>query len=191
MARIPQGRHRWAPAALLIGALTWLGGCTGVTTYRSEAAGNPNLQLEAPYAAMNGSILAIVRANPFPTDPAGQTIVAVMAANSPMQRYRFSLAPLPDWNGYSLVLAFGETPVGNQSLCQNTLLPPRPTPPGETAVVADLCYGPQLITEVWGHAPAVTGPEDPQFAALISQVLSDLFALRRPHFPHWQDAFWP
>lgn len=181
-SRGPASLIKTAPVALLLAAL--LAGCTGgVTTYRSEGAGNPNLQIDAPYAAMNGSILAIIRAEPFPGDPAGLGVIQVMNANNPMQRYRFSPAPLPDWNGYSVILAFGETPVGNQSLCQNTLLPPRPTPPGQTAVVADLCYGPQLITEVWGHSPAVSGPEDPQFAALIGGVLTDLFALRQPHHP--------
>lgn len=179
--------RRLPPAALLAGALALLSACTGITTYRSEAAGNPNLQLEAPYAAMNGSILAIVRNNPFPSDPAGQMIVAVMNANNPMQKYRFSLVPMPDWNAYSVVLAFGETPVGNVSFCQNTMVPPRPMPPGETAVVADLCLGPQLVTEVWGHSPAVSGPDDPRFASLIGGVLEDLFALRQPEFPHFRE----
>lgn len=172
-----------ASAALLSAATALLAGCTGVTTYRSEAAGNPNLQIDAPFAAMNGSILAIIRNNPFPTDPAGQQIVAIMSTNNPMQRYRFALVPQPDWNGYSVVLAFGQTPVGNVSLCQNTMIPPRPMPPGRTAVVANLCFGPTLITEVWGRAPEVTGPDDPTFAALIGGVLQDLFALRQPRFP--------
>ena len=172
------------PLALLAGALALLAGCSdGVTTYRSEGAGNPGLQLYAPDAALNGSNLALIRNNPFPGDPAGLAIVGVMNANNPMQLYRFALAPQPDWNGYTVILVFGETPVGNQNFCQNTTLPPRPTAPGQTAVVADLCYGPQLITEVYGHTSAVSGPDDPRFAALIGGVLEDLFARRQPHYP--------
>src|SRR6185312_3868713 len=99
-ATMSRRRLRWlfgaAPAALAAVALTALAGCGGVTTYRSEAAGNPNLQLSAPFAAMNGSLLAIIRNNPFPTDPTGQVIVAVMNANNPMLKYRFALVPLPD-----------------------------------------------------------------------------------------------
>ncbi len=176
-----------ASDGLLAGILALVvAACTtgGVTTYRSEAAGNPSLQLYAPYAAMNGSNLTIIRNNPFPGDPAGLATINVMNVNNPMQKYRFAPAPQPDWNGYTVIVVFGETPVGNQSLCQNVNLPPRPTPAGQTAVVADLCYGPQLITEVWGHAPMVAGPDDPQYAALIGGVLEDLFALRQPHFPH-------
>ncbi len=173
------------PAALVAAAVALLAGCSGgITTYRSEAAGNPGFQLYAPDAALNGSNLALIRNNPFPSDPAGLAIVGLMNVNNPMQRYRFALAPQPDWNGYTVILAFGEVPVGNQSLCQNTTLPPRPMPPGTTAVIADLCYGPLLITEVYGHTDAVTGPDDPRFAALIGGVLEDLFARRQPHYPH-------
>jgi hypothetical protein len=168
---------------VLAGALA-VPGCTGVTTQRSEGAGNPGLQLYAPDAALAGSNLTLIRNNPFAADPAGLGIVAVMNTNNPMQMYRFALTPQPDWNGYTVVLAFGEAPIGNQNLCQNSALPPRPAPPGETALIADLCYGPQLITEVSGRAPAVGGPDDPQFAALVSGVLSDLFARRQPDHPH-------
>lgn len=174
----------WRRPAALVGALALLAGCNGVTTYRSEGAGNPSLQLYAPDAALNGSNLALIRNNPFPSDPAGVAIVGVMNANNPMRLYRFALTPQPDWNGYTVILAFGESPVGNQTLCQNTTLPPRPMPPGKTAVIADLCYGPQLITEVYGHTDAVSGPDDPRFAALIGGVLEDLFAQRQPHYPH-------
>jgi hypothetical protein len=169
---------------LLAGTLALLACCSGgVTTYRSEGAGNPSLQLYAPDATLNGSNLTLIRRNPFPGDPAGLAIVGVMNANNPMQMYRFALAPQPDWNGYTLILAFGEVPVGNKTLCQDTTLLPRPMPPGQTAVIADLCYGPQLITEVYGHTDAVSGPDDPRFAALIGGVLSDLFARRQPHYP--------
>ena len=182
----PRGRP-WIPrtisAAALAGALALLAGCNNVTTFRSEAAGNPNLQLEAPSAAMNGSNLALIRNNPFPGDPAGLAIVGVMNANNPMRMYRFAPTPQPNWNSYTVILAFGELPAGNVTLCQNTTLPPRPMPQGETAVIADLCIGPRLITEVYGHCPAVRGPDDPQFAALVGGVLEDLFAQRQPHYP--------
>jgi len=169
----------------LTGVLALLAGCNdGVTTYRSEAAGNPGLQLYAPDAALNGSNLALIRNDPFPGDPAGLAIIAVMNANNPMRLYRFAPAPQPDWTGYTVILAFGQSPVGNKSLCQNTTLPTRPMPPGQTAIVADLCYGPQLITEVSGHSAAVNGPDDPRFAALVGGVLEDLFARREPHYPH-------
>lgn len=174
----------WRPATLLAGTLALLAACDGVMTNRLESAGNPSLQLVAPDGAMAGSNLALIRNNPFPGDPAGLAIAGVMNANNPMRLYRFALAPQPDWNGYTVILVFGETPVGNQNFCQNTTLPPRPTPPGQTAVVADLCYGPQLITEVSGHTSAVSGPDDPRFAALIGGVLEDLFARRQPHYPH-------
>lgn len=184
-SRSPVSRHRprhRLRLALLAGVLALLASCAGgVTTYRSEG-GNPSAQLYAPYAAMNGTTLAIVRDDPFPGDPAGLAVIQVMNANNPMRSYHFAPATLPGWNGYTLVFAFGEPPTTNISLCQNTSMPVPPMPPGEIAVIADLCLGPELITEVYGHSGAVAGPEDPRFADLVSQTMEDLFAIRQ-HYP--------
>jgi hypothetical protein len=166
-------------AVLAVVAGLALAGCGGVMTYRSEAAGNRSAQTYAPYAAMNGTNLLVVRNNPFPEDRVNQAVLGVVATHNPMQRYRFALAQPPDWNGYIVVLGFGESPVGNQDLCRNAQLPLRPTPAGQTALIADLCYGEMLVTEVYGHSPAVGGPDDPMFLNLVSQVTTELFALRR------------
>lgn len=189
-SRLPSLRwiRRLAPA-LAGSLLAVLAGCAGsVITNRSEG-GNPSMQLYAPYAAMNGTTLAIVRNNPFPGDPIGQAVIAVMNANNPMLSYHFAPATLPNWNGYTVVFAFGRVPPTNISLCQNTSMPVPPMPPDEIAVVADLCLGPQLVTEVVGHTGAVGGPDDPRFAALVSQTMSDLFALRQ-HYPHDDGFVW-
>lgn len=180
-------KRRWIEqkrllAAGLAAALALAACSSGITTYRSEAAGSPSAQTYAPYAAMNGTILAIIRDNPFLGDPYGQAVLAVMQTHNPMQRYRFAPTPTPDWNGYAVIFGFGESPIGNQSLCQNATLPLRPMPAGQTAVVADLCYGPLLVTEVYGHTATVSGPDDPRFAALVGAVLEDLLALRNPRF---------
>ncbi|HEX9464264.1 MAG TPA: hypothetical protein VGB82_16825 [Alphaproteobacteria bacterium] len=168
-----------AAIAVLVAAAA-LAACTnGIVTYRSEGAGNPSAQTYAPYAAMNGTILLVVRDNPFPNDRTNEAVLAVVNTHNPAQRYRFSLTMPPDWNGYTVVLGFGEAPVGNQSLCQNALLPLRPMPPGRMAIIADLCYGQQLVTEAYGHSPAVGGPDDPTFQSLVSQVMTELFAERR------------
>lgn len=179
----------WSGLTLLGGLLALLAGCNGVTTYRSEG-GNISAQLYAPYAAMNGTTLAIVRNDPFPGDPTGQAVIAVMNAHNPMLSYHFAPATLPNWNGYTVVFAFGRLPATNISLCQNTSMPIPPMPAGETAVIADLCMGPGLITEVVGHSGPVGGPDDPRFADLVSQTMSDLFAIRQqyPHDNGW--ALW-
>jgi hypothetical protein len=185
-SRPPAFRHRRTRRlrpALLAGVVALLAGCAGgVTTYRSEG-GNPSAQLYAPYAAMNGPTLAIVRNDPFPGDPAGLAVIGVMNANNPMRSYHFAPAALPGWNGYTVVFAFGVLPPTNISLCQNTSMPLPPMPPGEIAVIADLCMGPELITEVYGHTGAVDSPEDPRFADLVSQTMEDLFAIRQ-HYPN-------
>ncbi len=171
-------------AATFAGALA-LAACEhGITTFRSEASGWPTEQYNAPYAALNGTNLAIVRDNPFPADKGNEAVLAVMRVNNPMRMYRFALAPTPDWNGYSVILGFGESPVGNQNLCQNPALPLRPTPVGRTSLIADLCYGPLMITEVYGHTDVVGGPDDPRLAALVGGVLEDLLALKTRQHPH-------
>ncbi len=166
-----------AALAVLVAAAT-LAGCNGIVTYRSEGAGNPSAQTYAPYAAMNGTTLLVVRNNPFPSDRNSEAVRAVVSTHNPMRGYRFSLTMPPDWNGYTVMLGFGQSPIGNQSLCQNAQLPLRPTPSGRTALIADLCYGPQLVTEAYGHSPAVSGPDDPRFGSLVGQVMTELFQLR-------------
>ncbi len=179
------GGRRGSAALLALGAALALGACTyGITTYRSEAAGNPSMQIYAPYAALNGTNLAVILGNPFPADKTNEGVLAVMRVRNPMQRYRFALVPTPDWNGYSVILGFGEPPIGNQSLCQNPALPLRPMPAGRTALMADLCYGPLLITEATGHTATVGGPDDPRFGDLVGGVLEELFALRPYRYSH-------
>jgi hypothetical protein len=174
------GTLRCGPAVILaLFAALALAGCGGVVTYRSEGAGNRSLQTYAPYAAMNGTNLLVVLNNPFPNDQNNQQVLAVVSTHNPMLSYRFSLVLPPDWNGYTVVLGFGESPVGNQDLCRNVHLPLRPTPAGQTALIADLCEGQQLVTEVYGHSPTVGGPDDPTFLRLVSQTMTDLFAVRR------------
>ena len=184
---------RMCLAAASLGSALTLAACdAGITTYRSEAAGSISAQTYAPYAAMDGTSLAVIRNNPFAGDRDNQLVLATMRTHNPMLKYRFALAPTPDWNGYSVIFVFGEPPIGNQNLCQNATLPPRPMPAGTTTVMADLCYGPLLITEVYGHTAAVRGPDDPRFASLVGGVLEDLFALRRPRDPRaWPRRFIP
>jgi hypothetical protein len=155
-----------------------LAGCNGIVTYRYEG-GAPSAQFYAPYAALDGTNLLVVRNNPFPNDRTNEAVLAVVRTHNPMRRYRFSLVPPPDWNGYTVILGFGLSPVGNQSQCQNAQIPLRPTPPGRTTLIVDLCYGRQLITETYGRSPAVGGAEDPTFAALVDQVMTDLLAIRQ------------
>ncbi len=164
-------------------AVLLLAGCAGngVVTYRMEGAGNRSAQTYTPYAAMNGTNLLVVINNPFPQDRNNAAVANVVNTFNPMQRYRFTLAPAPDWNQYTVVVAFGETPVGNQDLCRNAQLPLRPTPEAQTAIVVDLCLQQQLVTEVIGHAPKAVAPDDPNFTGLISQAMSDLFQLRDIH----------
>ena len=164
----------WAAAVLI------LAGCTGyeVVTNRMEGSGNRGAQTYSPYAAMNGTNLLVVINNPFPADTNNAAVANVVATFNPMQRYRFALAPPPDWNQYTVVLAFGQTPIGNQDLCHNAHLPLRPAPESQTAIVLNLCLQEQLVTEVIGHAPKALAPDDPNFTRLISQATSDLFELR-------------
>jgi hypothetical protein len=171
---------RLAGAAL---AVLLVAGCAGgTTTYRSEAAGSPSAQTYAPYAAMNGVNQLVIRNNPYPTDPDGQVLLSIVQTHNPMQRYHFTLGAGPQWNGYTVIFGYGESPVGNQDLCKNVALPLRPMPPGQTAVMADLCYGPLLITEVYGHTQFIADPHDPRLAALVGGVMEDLFALRTPPY---------
>jgi hypothetical protein len=169
----------WPVLACLVGAIA-LPSCAGdgVTTVRSRTAGTYSAGLYVQSLAQNGTNSVMVRNSPFPAE----AVLAALRARYEGGQYRFALGTPPDWNGYTVIIAFGGPPVGSQNLCVNPNQPQSTTSAG-SEVVADYCYGSRLVTEVVSRGPAVSGPDDPRFRELIGQSIAELFTNETPQFP--------
>lgn len=168
--------------AALVSLCAVLSACdNGVFVNRSEA---PTAYSGGYYAwstAAMGTNQIVVYNSPYPPE---QTVISVLnAAHARYQsnQYRFFAgAPIVDWNGYTVVLAFADGPLGNSNLCVNRDQPLRPMSAGWTSVFAEYCLGPTLVTEASAYTRTVTGPDDPHFAELVGGVIAALFEYRPP-----------
>jgi hypothetical protein len=159
-------------AVPLAGALA-LSACAvgGITTVRSEGGTTYSAGLYVQSVAQSGTNTVVVRNSPFPPD----AVLTALRDYYRGDRYRFALDRPPDWNGYTVLIAFGGPAIGNQSLCENPNQPQLSPAGGEVDLVAEYCYGNRLVTEVLSRALALGGPDDPGFRELIGQSIDELF----------------
>ena len=168
----------WCMAGI---AAVALGACDGTVVNRSEVAGGYTGFLYTQSQAANGTNAVTVRNAPFPPD----AVVSALRSRYQGDQYRFGLGPTPaDWNGYTVVLAFGGAPVGIQNLCQGPNLPLPAASSGRTVVVGDYCLGNILVSEATGSTSAVGDPQDPHFKALVGDVVAELFSYRARYDKH-------
>ena len=145
--------------------------CDGTMVNRSEVAGGYTGFLYTQSQAAAGTNAVVLRNSPF-SPPA---VVSAVQSRYQGDQYRFGLGPSPaDWNGYTVVLAFGGAPVGNQNLCQNQNLPLPVAASGRTTVVGDYCLGNILVSEATGWTTSVNTAEDPRFRKLVGDVVAEL-----------------
>jgi hypothetical protein len=133
-------------------------------------------------AAASGPSLAIIRNNPFPEDRDNRGVVAAMQARNYGPRMYFDQVRRPeDRYGYKVILDFaGERP-GYVMQCAAAPAPPAATPTnGRISVLASFCVGDLLLTDALGSISGATGPDDPRFQRLISDVM---VALTLPYEP--------
>lgn len=159
-------------------SVAMLAACSGdgVTTVRSADVGSAAFYVQS--AAANGTNAVVVRNSPYPPE----AVLDALRDRYKGNQYRFALGAPPDWNGYTVVIGFGQPPVGAQNQCENPNLPQALSPPGIIELVADYCSGNRLITETRGRAPA-TGPDDSQFRELIGQTVGELFTNEPERYP--------
>ena len=172
-------RLLWCVAGLAAAALT---ACDdGTTVQRSEVAGGYTGFLYAQSQAANGTNAVVVRNAPFAPD----AVVTALQDRYQSDQYRFGVGPTPaDWNGYTVVLAFGGAPIGTQNLCQDPNLPLTAATGGRTTVVGDYCLGNILVSEAVGSTPTVSDPKDPHFKSLVGDVVAQLFAYQARYDKH-------
>jgi hypothetical protein len=158
-----------------------LSACDGAFVNRSEGASVYTGYLYAQSQAAGGTNAVMVRNSPFPPE----AVVSALQDRYQSDQYRFGLGPSPvDWNGYTVVLAFGGAPVGNQNLCQNPNLPLPVAASGRTAVIAEYCVGNILVSEATGWTSAVNDPQDPRFKNLLGDIVAELFSYQARYDKH-------
>ncbi len=150
---------------------------SGVWVNRSEGVNTYTADYYVQTLAQNGTNAVLVRNGPF--GPQGDEAALTALRNRYASgQYRFTLGPTAsDWNGYTVVLRFGR-PVGNGNPCRADLPPPT-VQPGTTVLQGDYCYGDRVVSEATGYAGAVSGPNDPQYAKLVAEVVAELFQNRQ------------
>ena len=159
-------------AALLLagcGNSVWVNRSEGVNTYTAD--------FYVQTLAQNGTNAVMVRNNPFgpPGDDAALTALRNRYASG---QYRFVLGPTAtDWNGYTVVLAFGPA-VGVRNPCRPDQ-PLAPSQAGTTVLRGDYCYGDRIVSEAIGYTGGLSGPNDPQYAQLVAAVVAELFTNRQ------------
>jgi hypothetical protein len=168
---------------LLLATLT--AGCAGAsmihTSYYESAYTPGHVQLAAI-----GDVLAVIRDNPFPADRDNAGVVAAMQARNIGPKMHFTQVERPDDRyGYKVVLDFGGSGggygYGYGGICRAEPTPPTSRPPMDRIwVTGAFCVGDTLLTEAYGSVGEASGPTDPRFRNLVSDVL---VALTPPYDP--------
>ena len=170
-------KRHLAAFAIVAACLTACDGTVFVT--RSEGVSNYNADTYVQTLAQNGTNAVVVQNNPF--GPAGdQAILTALQSRYSSGQYRFALGPTAtDWNGYTVVLGFGQ-PIGNQTQCAAPNAPRAVSTSGQTILIGDYCFGNRVITEATGYTGSLTGPDDPTLGKLAAEVFAELVINRPP-----------
>ena len=158
--------------ALLAGLALALTACDGaVTVVRSRAvtySAGPDIRA----LAASGTNAVVVRNSPV----APQAVLDALRARYASGQYRFMLAPAQaGWNGYTVIVGFGQPPLGPHNQCEDPDIPLPAAPSGRTVVTADYCLQDRLVAEAVGRSPALADPNDPRLNELVGGVVAELF----------------
>ncbi len=136
------------------------------------------------YSATSGGMLVEVVGNPFdaPKDDLVRSITGAMTGSHFGPQVDFVTTPPEGFRSpYRIVLVFDSTQGYTQyKLCAQTeTIQPGV---GDTVKVhAALCAAEKPLTGVTGRVGEVTGPDDPKFRHLISQITTNLLPPLRPN----------
>lgn len=140
--------------------------------------------------AMNGrDILVVVQGSSYGAAPGDfrHTVLDIMQRFRSSLNTRFTDKPQNNYNkDYKIVLLFNGSPSAEASeLCRQTSQYGSISSLGENEMrmMAVFCRFDAPLTEVIGRATGVKDSNDPNFASLIQQTMTDLFPLSGNH-PH-------
>jgi hypothetical protein len=164
-------------AVLALGALSACAGLTAVQPANITAAYDPQVM---NYIASRGGLPTEITGNPFdaPDEQVYSVVRKTMAASHFGPDFPFlAEKPQGSTSPYRMVVVLGSKPgTAYSRLCAGVETPSGPKPKGgELRVSAALCARDEMITSTAGRVSGVTGPDDPTFVSLISQIALVLF----------------
>jgi hypothetical protein len=121
----------------------------------------------------------VIARDPFPGDSADAAAIAAMQHRNPGPPITFASAGVPASAPapYRIIVAFGAPPVsGCAAPAASTLR----MAPDRTDVSAVFCLGNRVLSEATVSGPHVQGPDDPQLARLMQDLLSALMPASDP-----------
>lgn len=137
---------------------------------------------EVAYAASDRDLRVVIHGNPFGTDPQsfGQLVTSNMQNRILGVRTNFTTTPnqtaRPD---YRVVFAFNPAQTMlNSALCGTQAIPTSP-PGGPIVLQGAFCRSGGALTSATGWLDRPTGPADPDFRQLISDMTFALFPTPR------------
>jgi hypothetical protein len=181
-------------AAATIGSLALalvLAACTssdGVRTVRGDWSGYSPSYLQ--YAAIKGSLPALIRGEAFPGVPrdafAGRVLDEMKDRPFGVGALSFKALPAGSSKPPLFVsLVFNPEPSFDSAAACDPVMADRaggpPNPDGATRVVAAFCSSQRLLSGTVGEASGLTGQADPRFGRLVRLVMVDLFPPREPN----------
>lgn len=168
------------PRSLALASTALLAACGGPQVYGTyyNSGYTPN---HVKLAAADGEALAIVRANPFPDDRDNAAVLATMQGRNPSYKLYFRQTSRVEARyDYKVIVSFNNTGVGVSNPCLDTAAVPAAPKSGRIDLKADFCVGTAFLSEVHGSIDNVTSANDPRFARLMGDVLTDLLTDRYP-----------
>lgn len=163
-------------AALAIAGVVMLPGCEGPRT--SATYQSPQSQGFAQDAMARGPLLVTIQGRPYAAEQASEqaTLSAMQSAMTWTATPRLTTDPaqaaVPSMR---VVMTFNGGIVDANVQCLGGSEGGGPQPEGAVQVTASFCGSGDLISNTSGRIVRSTGPEDPQFASLVRQVIYDLF----------------
>jgi hypothetical protein len=121
----------------------------------------------------------VIARDPLPGDSADAAAIAAMQHRNPGPPITFASAAAPASvrAPYRIIIAFGTPPVSG---CATPAASDLRMGPGRTDVSAAFCLGTRVLSEATASGPRVQGPDDPQLARLMQDLLSALMPASDP-----------
>jgi hypothetical protein len=172
-----RGRTAFGAMGAFIAALLALSACGGGVVHNTYTSSHRTRD-HARLAVSDPPILAVLRGNPFAGDAGDAAVVDAMQAAGLDTSLAFATTPRPgSANPYKVVLLFGRTSDPQANACAQATPAFSAAPAGALDVTAAFCTGELLLSQVVGSMAAPGSPRDPNFRALLGQVMT---ALLRP-----------
>ncbi|MDJ0982375.1 MAG: hypothetical protein QNI94_12170 [Kiloniellales bacterium] len=169
-------------SVLAAGIAALVAGCSVPTTYKWNYQQFSRSKLA--YAAKEGAMLTDIRGNPFdaPKTEVDATIRGTMYKSHFGPPVPF-VAQVPEdhRSPYRVVMLFDpKETMSSHELCTGD---PEAGDPDRNVIKVAAAFCAQDIheTSVWGTVPRSSGPDDPEFQALIRKMTNQLFPVQEPN----------